>query len=213
MAEGIYKITEQFEQELCKYTKAPFAVALDSCSNALFLSLLYENIKGKEVRIPCHTFVSVPCEIIHAGGRVVFKYPVPGQKDTLKGAYQLYPTRIWDSALRFTYDMYMPDTFMCLSFTGPYKHLKLGKAGAILTDNENAYKWFKRMRISGRNEVPFYKDHFDMIGYNMYILPEIALRGIFFMRQFYEEDGTPIHNEDLELTYPDLSQFEIYTNF
>jgi len=31
------------------------------------------------------------------------------------------------------------------------------------------------------------------------------------MNQFYEGNGKPKHNEDLELPYPDLSQFPIYT--
>jgi len=31
------------------------------------------------------------------------------------------------------------------------------------------------------------------------------------MGQFYNMDGTPKHNEDLELPYPDLSKFKIYT--
>jgi hypothetical protein len=31
------------------------------------------------------------------------------------------------------------------------------------------------------------------------------------MGQFYNMDGTKKHQEDLELPYPDLSKFEIYT--
>jgi hypothetical protein len=30
------------------------------------------------------------------------------------------------------------------------------------------------------------------------------------MNQFYQLDGTPKQNEDLELSYPDLSKFDIY---
>ena len=43
MANGAYKITEEFEKLLCDYTGAPYAVALDNQSNALFLSLYYLN--------------------------------------------------------------------------------------------------------------------------------------------------------------------------
>lgn len=45
------------------------------------------------------------------------------------------------------------DDFSGNFLVGPYKHLKLGKGGTILTDNEEAYKWFKRARFSGRNEM------------------------------------------------------------
>lgn len=208
MAEGIYRVTEDFERELAKYTGAPYAVALDNASNALFLSLMYEGVAGATITIPARTYPSVPCEIIHAGGKVKFE-AVEGE--TLTGAYQLRPTRTWDSALRFTSDMYLRNTFMCLSFTGPYKHLKLSKAGAILTDDKNAYEWFKRARFSGRREKSYHDDEFDMLGWNFYLLPEIAARGVLMMKQFYNLDGSKKQNPDVTLPYPDLSTSEIYT--
>lgn len=207
MANGIYKITEEFESELSKYTGAPFAVAVDNASNAIFLSLMYENVKGKEITIPSRTYPSVPCEIIHAGGKVKFE-KVKGT--TLKGAYNLSPTNVWDSSLRFTHDMYIPNTHMCVSFSGPNKTLKLSKGGAILTDNYEACLWFKRARYEGRRECPYLEDNFDMLGWNFYMMPELAARGLLLMRQFYNTDGKPKHNEDLEFPYPDLSQFRVY---
>lgn len=207
MANGIYKITEDFEKALADYTGAPYVITVDNQSNALFLSLMYENVKGQEITIPSRTYPSVPCEIIHAGAKVKFK-PVKGK--TIKGAYQLEPTNVWDSALRFTADMYIPGSHMCISFTGPYKHFKLSKGGAILTDNEEAYFWFKRARYSGRRECSYHEDHFDMLGWNFYMMPELAARGLLLMNQFYYE-GNKKPNEDLELPYPDLSKFEVYT--
>ena len=207
LGKSTYNVTKDFEQALCDYTGAPYAVAIDNQSNAMFLALMYENIKGQTIKIPSRTYPSVPCEIIHAGGKVEFE-DLGGV--TLKGLYQLTPTKVWDSALRFTTDMYIPNTHMCLSFTGPYKHMKLGKGGAILTDDYEAYKWFKRARYSGRNECSYHEDDFDMLGWNFYMMPEIASRGLLLMNQFYKIDGSPKHNEDLELPYPDLSKFEIY---
>lgn len=207
MAEGVYKITEQFEQALADYTGAPYACAVDNGSNALFLALTYVGIAGREIEIPCRTYPSVPCAILHAGGRVRWR-PVEGL--TLRGAYRLSPTPVWDSALRFTSAMYRPGQFQCLSFTGPHKHLKLGKAGAILTDDPQAWTWFKRARFSGRRECSYHHDTFDTLGWNFYLLPEIAARGLHLMAQFYRPDGTPRPNPDLELPYPDLSKFEVY---
>jgi len=207
MANGVYKITEDFEKSLCDYTGAPYAVTVDNQSNALFLALMFEKVKDQEITIPSRTYPSVPCEIIHAGAKVKFK---PSKGTTLKGAYQLEPTKVWDSALTFTSDMYQPGTHMCLSFTGPYKHLKLGKGGAILTDSLEAYHWFKRARYSGRRECSYHDDHFDMLGWNFYMMPELAARGLLLMNQFYNLDGTKKSNPDIELPYPDLSKFEIY---
>ena len=209
MAYGIYKITEDFEKALSEYTGAPYVVTVDNQSNALFLSLMYEKVCGQEITIPARTYPSVPCEIIHAGARVKFK-PVTGKY--LKGAYQLEPTRVWDSALRFTHNMYQPNTHMCISFTGPYKHFKLSKGGAILTDDYQAYLWFKRARYSGRRECSYHDDNFDMIGWNFYMMPELAARGLLLMDQFYDrKTNRPKVLNDLELPYPDLSKFKIYT--
>ena len=212
MANGIYKVTEEFEQELCKYTGAKYAVTIDNMSNGLFLALYYENhiknnIKSKSVSIPSRTYPSVPCEIIHAGLKV--KWEKVNTK-TLTGAYQLKGSNVWDSALTFTADMYKPKTHMCVSFTGPYKHFKLSKGGAILTDDIHAYHWFKRARYSGRRECSYHDDNFDMLGWNFYMMPELAARGLLLMGQFYNVDGTKKQNKDLTLPYPDLSKFKIY---
>jgi len=212
MANGIYKITEEFEKALADYTGAPYVVTLDNMSNALFLGLYYEknvvkNIKTESVSIPSRTYPSVPCEIIHAGLKVSFEH-VEGH--TIKGAYNLKNSNVWDSALRFTADMYIPGSHMCVSFTGPYKHFKLSKGGAILTDSLEAYHWFKRARYSGRRECSYHDDYFDMLGWNFYMMPELAARGLLLMNQFYNLDGSKKHNQDLELPYPDLSKFEVY---
>jgi dTDP-4-amino-4,6-dideoxygalactose transaminase len=209
---NIYDVTNEFEKRLADYTGAPYVVTVDNQSNGLFLSLYYEHyvaktITSNQISIPSRTYPSVPCEIIHAGLKVNFK-PVKGK--TLKGAYNLEGSNVWDSALSFTTNMYKSDTHMCVSFTGPYKHFKLSKGGAILTDNHDAYLWFKRARYSGRRECSYHDDNFDMLGWNFYMMPELAARGLLLMNQFYNGE-VPKHNEDIEMPYPDLSKFKIYT--
>ncbi len=210
---NVYDITNEFERRLAEYTGAPYVVTLDNQSNGLFLALYYENyvkksINTNEIIIPNRTYPSVPCEIIHAGLKVKFRQ-VKGK--TIKGAYNLEGSNVWDSALSFTSEMYKPDTHMCISFTGPYKHFKLSKGGAILTDSHEAYLWFRRARYSGRRECSYHDDNLDMLGWNFYMMPELAARGVLLMGQFYDLEGKPKHNADLELPYPDLSKFEIYT--
>jgi dTDP-4-amino-4,6-dideoxygalactose transaminase len=201
MAEGIYKITENFEKRVAAYTGAPYAVAVDCCTNAIFLSLTYLGVKHQEIMIPSRTYMSVPCTIIQTGNYVVFD---KSQNPSLKGEYRLGATPVWDSALRFTSNMYIPGRFQCLSFSGPNKILKLSKGGMILTDDEEAYVWLKKARFSGRNEQPYHTDVFTQLGWNMYLLPELATRGLLLM------DGISLYNNDKELPYPDLSQFDIY---
>ena len=206
MANGIYKVTEDFEEALSKYTGAPYVIAVDNQSNGLFLSLMYEKVKGVG---KTHEILLTEIETNPFQPRTEFN-KVKGK--TLKGAYQLSPTKVWDAALMFTADMYKPNTHMCVSFTGPYKHFKLSKGGAILTDDVDAYRWFKRARYSGRRELSYFEDNFDMLGWNFYMMPELAARGLLLMGQFYNRDGSKVVNKDLELPYPDLSKFDIYKN-
>ncbi len=46
---NVYDCTNELETKLAEYTGAPYAVCLDNCSNAIFLSLMYEGVKGKEI--------------------------------------------------------------------------------------------------------------------------------------------------------------------
>jgi dTDP-4-amino-4,6-dideoxygalactose transaminase len=209
---NVYDITNEFEEKLAQYTGAKYAVTLDNMSNGLFLALYYEHyvnksIKTDSITIPNRTYPSVPCEIIHAGLKVKWEMQ-PG--NTITGAYQLKGSNVWDSALSFTGDMYKPGTHMCVSFTGPYKHFKLSKGGAILTDSHEAYLWFKRARYSGRRECSYHDDNLDMLGWNFYMMPELAARGLLLMGQFYNLDGSKKTNPDLTLPYPDLSKFKVY---
>lgn len=214
MAQGPHKITEEFERMLSEYTGAPYVVCVDNASNALYLSLLINEANGREIEIPCRTYPSVPCEIINAGAKVKFIENHTAVKgEYLTGSYQLGNTNIYDSALHFTANMYIKGTMMCLSFTGPYKQLKLTKGGAILLDNEYHYKLLKKLRFSGRNEVSYMEDNFNLTGHNFYMMPEIAARGIQMMSQFYDRSGNKIQNEPLSLPYPDLSQFDIYKHY
>ena len=201
-----YKIVNIFEEIIAEYCGSKYAVAVDNATNGLFLCMKYLDIEGEEITIPARTFMSVPCAIIHAGNRVKFDKDHPSIEGTrLKGQYRLDPFPIWDSALSFRKNMYIPGQLQCLSFSGPHKFLKLGKGGMILTDNKDAYTWLKRAAYFGRNPVDHMSDNFDMLGWNYYMLPEIAARGAVMMA------GIKDDNEDLALEYQDLSAYRIYT--
>lgn len=100
-----YDMIREFERKVADYAGAPYGVAVDSCTAALFLSCQYCQVAGHEVTIPKRTYVSVPCEIIHAGGQVAF------EDLEWRGAYQLKPFPVWDAAKRFHRGMYQPGTY------------------------------------------------------------------------------------------------------
>ena len=192
-----YNIVRMFEEEVAEYTGAPYAVSLDSCTNALFLACKY--LKVNKVVIPKKTYLSVPMSIIHAGGEVDF------DDKSWSGIYQLEPYPIWDSAKRFTSNMYLPGQMMCLSFHIK-KHLKLGKGGMILTDDSKAVTWLKKARYEGRSEKNYKEDDIDMLGWNMYMTPEQAAHGLAVLQNY------PEHMADLgeNSGYRDLTEFTVF---
>jgi len=186
-------VIRQFEKVIAKYCGAPYGIAVESCSAALLLCCAY--LKVKEVTIPNKTYFSVPFSIFHAGGKVKFE-----EKDW-RGAYQLEPYPIIDSAMRFTNDMYQPGFFQCLSFQYS-KHIPIGRGGMILTDDKKAANWFRVVRNDGRREIPKDKDRVKLAGYNFYMTPEQAARGIslYFWRIHGKKDI-----QDMEMTHGDIS--------
>ena len=192
-----YEIVKMFEEEIAQYTGAPYAISVDSCTNALFLCCKYLNVT--QVTIPKHTYLSVPMSIIHSGAEVVFE-----DRDW-SGVYKLEPYPIFDAAKRFTSDMYIPGSMMCLSFHIK-KLLPLGKGGMILTDNKFAAEWFKKARYEGRSEKNYHEDDIDMLGWNMYMTPQQASHGLALMQNY------PEHVKDLGENngYRDLTELSVF---
>lgn len=197
-----YKIVKMFEEEIAHYTGAPYAVAVDSCTNAIMLSCYYNKVK--EVTIPSKTYLSVPQSIIHSGGTPVFD----SSANDWKGIYQLKPYPIYDAAKRFTSNMYIPGTFMCLSFHIK-KILKISKGGMILTDNKDAVEWFKVARYEGRHEKLYHEDDITFNGWNMYVTPQEAAHGLALMQNMN------LHNNDLDENngYRDLTKFTMFKQY
>jgi dTDP-4-amino-4,6-dideoxygalactose transaminase len=197
-----YFIVDEFEKRISEWCGAPYGVSVESCTMALFLCLQYVGVKEKEVIIPSRTYVGVPCRVIHAGGRVKF------DDSAWEGEYELKPHNIWDAALRFKKNMYHGG-FQCLSFHSK-KLLPIGRGGMILTDSEEAMRWFRRARFDGRNPVPLQEDHFDMLGWNCYMTAEQAARGIDIFEVMRRSGKEPNDLSVDEQKYPYLPNFTIY---
>ena len=203
MLHNPYKIVRMFEEEIAEYTGAPYAISIDSCTNALFLICKY--LEVGEVTIPSKTYLSVPQSIIHAGGEVVFDR----RKETnnWKGIYQLKPYPIYDAAKRLKKDMYIDGTFMGLSFHIK-KLLPIWKGGMILTDNAEAADWFKKARYEGRSEKFYKEDDITFHGWNMYMTPQQAAQGL-AMFQNYSAVGGDLGEDN---GYRDLTEFTVFKN-
>jgi dTDP-4-amino-4,6-dideoxygalactose transaminase len=190
-----FKVVRDFERAVAEYTGAPYCVAVNSCTMALFLACKWCEVD--EVWIPKRTYVSVPMSIVHAGGWVKFD-----DRDW-KGSYSLNPYPIRDSARRFTSGMY-DGGFECLSFHWS-KILGIQQGGAILTDVAQADTWFRKARFDGRTEGVHPKNDDFILGWHCYMSPEIAAEGLVRLCHL------PKHNADLPNSdYPDLSQCRLF---
>jgi dTDP-4-amino-4,6-dideoxygalactose transaminase len=192
-----FQVVRDFEKAVADYTGAKYCVTVNSCTMALLLACKYLDVGT--VTIPKYTYVSVPMSIMHAGGRVDF--------DNLdwRGMYRLRPYPIWDAARRFTSGMYRAGQYQCVSFHWS-KILGIQQGGAILHDDDDADRWFRKARFDGRTEGVAPKDDtFDTLGYHCYLSPEVAALGLVRL------SFLPKHNEDLPNSdYPDLSKIELF---
>tara|TARA_B100001094_G_scaffold332783_1_gene406468 strand:- start:1251 stop:3212 length:1962 start_codon:yes stop_codon:yes gene_type:complete len=198
-------IVDLFEKQIANYAGSKYAVSVDNCTDALFLCLKYLKANG-EITIPSKTWISVPCTIIHAGCKVKF------ENIEWSGMYQLKPYPIYDGAVRMKKGMYKQNTYHCLSFH-IRKHIPIGKGGMILTDDKEAYEWFRTVRYEGRtmsedgiNYKLYKEDDIKSMGWNMYMTPEQAARGLELFEKIKEDNP----DQESSGTCKDLEKLGIY---
>jgi dTDP-4-amino-4,6-dideoxygalactose transaminase len=216
-----FDVVRQFERELCNYTGAPYAVTTTSCTAALLLAVAWRlrnqpmTDEGPEVieyrptpvEIPKRTYIGVPYAIRAAGGRPTFR------DEDWKGAYELKPLQVWDSARWFTEGLYcnlssagLREPMVCCSFHWQ-KTLGIQQGGCVLHDDPEADAWLRRARFDGRAEgVPPSKDNFTLpMAWHAYMSPETAAAGLVRLAHL-PEHNEPLPNDD----YPDLSKMGIF---
>ncbi len=193
-----YRVVDAFERELCDYTGAPFAVAVNSCTNALFLALTWEKTQGVEgpIVLPRRTYIGVLQSVLNAGFDVEWDdFPNWQQQ----GCYRLKPTKVWDCA-RVIASYFKGHE--CLSFHSA-KQLPIGRGGAILTDDENAAEHFRAARMDGRAPGDVRDPVFP--AFHCPMPPDVAARGLDVLSRWNDRGYSPppLPHED----YPDLSEW------
>lgn len=189
-----------FEQKLAEYAGSKYAVCVDSCSNAMFLCLKYLNVTNTTITLPAHTYASTPMQCIHAGNRIKFV------DQEWSGEYFLKPTPVVDAATRFRKNMYIPGSYYCVSFHHR-KTLKIGKGGAIFTDDEKFVNWCRPMIYDGRHKYTMHsEDEYECIGYHMYMTPEEAATGLVLLEEISDLNNDTGNN----LSYRDMRQQKVF---
>jgi dTDP-4-amino-4,6-dideoxygalactose transaminase len=166
----LFEQIKLFEDELSKFTKAPFVVTTDCCTHAIELCLIIDNVKTCD--FSAFTYLSV-LQTMH---KLNIDYRMLNESWT--GEYQFYKTRIWDSARRLQPNMYRSGQLQCLSF-GYSKPLDIGRGGAILTDSYDDYEILRKMRYDGRDlSISPWVNQKDFIqGFHYKLNPEECVRG------------------------------------
>jgi dTDP-4-amino-4,6-dideoxygalactose transaminase len=187
----------KFEKELAEYTGAPYAVMTDCCTHAIELCMRYDGVK--ETCFTPFTYLSVPMTMHKLG----IKYSYHNEDvQTWRGEYAFEFTRIWDSARRLEPKMYRAGTLTCVSF-GRTKPLEIGRCGAILLDDEQAYRVMLAQRYDGRdlNISPWQAQEVFHVGYHYKPTTEEAELGSQLL---------PLVNESPKfVAYPDCRKIKI----
>jgi dTDP-4-amino-4,6-dideoxygalactose transaminase len=183
---------KKFEDELAEFTGAPYAVMTDCCTHAIELCLRHDRVA--EVVMTPYTYLSIPMTMHKLGIKYYYR------EEEWAGEYRFHGTRIWDSARRLEQGMYRSGMKQCLSF-GHDKPLHIGRGGAILLDDQQAYEAIIRMRYDGRdlNISPWQTQKIFRVGYHYRPTPEEAMQGLALLEGLRYE-CPPIK----AVQYPDL---------
>lgn len=66
------KFGREFEEKFGSYVGSKYAIAVNSGTSAIEISLRILGVEGKEVIVPTNTFFATPAAVLHARGRVRF---------------------------------------------------------------------------------------------------------------------------------------------
>ena len=196
-----------FEQRLCEFTGAPYAVATDRCTNAIILALKLTQHRKQKLTVPKRCYVSVPMMMDLYGYNVSFR------DEEWRGAYEIGRTNIWDCAVGFEEGMYKPGQIQCLSFQQK-KRLAIGKGGAILLDNPELAKKLKRYSMDGRDASISVEQELAqspesiVIGYHFNMSPDEAAKGLLLLNQL-KKDYTLGSYQD----YPDITKLKCFRDY
>jgi dTDP-4-amino-4,6-dideoxygalactose transaminase len=188
----------KFENEVAQFFGSPFAVAVDCCTHAIELCLRLT--KANDISIPRRTYLSVPMTAEKLGLRWTWK------NDRWEEYYLIGNTNIYDAAVLWRQNSYIPGTLMCLSFQFQ-KHLSLGRGGMVLTDDKNVAFDLKKMSYDGRiPNVHWRNQNVDTVGYHYYMIPEIAKMGLQKLPDAIEREPREWKIDD----WPDLTKMEVF---
>jgi dTDP-4-amino-4,6-dideoxygalactose transaminase len=192
---GMFEKILEFETALARFTCAPYVIMTDCCTHAIELCMRYDQVK--QCSFTPYTYLSIPM-LMHKLG-IQYSY----NQQQWVGEYQFEFTRIWDSARRLEKNMYRSGMRQCVSF-GHNKPLPIGRGGAILLDDAEAYRALLAMRYDGRDLTisPWIEQKEFRVGYHYRPTIEEAECGLELLDQYTSQPPR-------EVVYPDCRTITI----
>jgi len=138
------------EKEFSSYVGSKYAIAVDSCTSGLFLSMKCNGIGQDDVvTMPSLTFASPASMVLHCGAKINWE-----DESYVGKAYHLKNDRIFkivDSAHQIERGMYYPLRGAMVSYSFyPTKQISSAEGGMICLDDYYAMEWLDRARWNGR---------------------------------------------------------------
>ena len=192
-----FQSVTEFENKIAAFFGAPYGVAVDSCTHGIELCLRYDAVD--HITVPKRTYLSVPFLAEKLGIDLYWK------DENWKDYYEL-STGIYDAAVLWKENSYIPDSMMCVSFQYQ-KHLSLGRGGMILCDNKFLVNELKQMSYDGRLPgIPWREQNIKSMGYHYYMTPETAEKGLYKL-----DEAIHTQPRQWEVTdWPDLTKMDIF---
>tara|TARA_R110002167_G_scaffold56797_3_gene161124 strand:+ start:309 stop:941 length:633 start_codon:yes stop_codon:yes gene_type:complete len=195
-----FESVTKLEERLGDFFGAPYVVCLDACTHGIELCLRHQNLSY--ISVPKRTYISVP--FLANKLNINLEWRDEAWQDCYKVNEHFKP--IYDAAVLWKKDAYIPGSFMCLSFQFQ-KHLSLGRGGAILCDNKEDAITLKKMSYDGRLPgIPWRDQDIDTMGYHYYMTPETAQNGL-------DKIDAAIKTKPRQWTvndWPDISKMKIF---
>jgi dTDP-4-amino-4,6-dideoxygalactose transaminase len=195
-----FETITKLEERLADFFGAPYVVCLDACTHGIELCLRLQNLSY--ISVPKRTYISVP--FLANKLNINLEWRDEEWQDYYKVNKHLKP--IYDAAVLWKKDSYIPGSFMCLSFQFQ-KHLSLGRGGAILCDNKEDAIALKKMSYDGRLPgIPWRDQDIEMYGYHYYMTPETAQLGL----DYFDEAVKQKPRQWTITDWPDLTKMAVF---
>ena len=197
-----FETVKIFENKIAEFFGSPYAVSVDCCTHGLELCLRYQNLSY--ISVPKRTYISVP--FLAKKLNIELKWRDENWQDYYVINNHFIP--IYDAAVLWKKDSYIPGSFMCVSFQFR-KHLALGRGGIILTDNKQDALNLKKMTYDGRHpDIPWREQNISSMGYHYYMTPETAAKGLVKLPNAIKTKPKQWTVND----WPNVSEMKVFNN-